>query len=154
MSNPFHLLYLGNWVTRISDFSPRNSPILPIVEYDWVCTLSQEPDHPDYRVSIHDLSSIQIPTVIIFHAAPPFYEWFLLFSFKKSSLNASVSFKVLQSLKQLLIPPPCILIRYNVYSQQHTITGWNIQPLTKYSTQEMVKIHHLRQSRSKLRKVN
>ena len=47
-----------------------------------------------------------------------------------------------------------IVIRYNVFSKQHTRTGQNIQPSTKYSTQELVKIYHLRRSQSKLGKVN
>ena len=34
--NPFRLSYPGNWVTTILDFSPRNSPILPLVEYNLV----------------------------------------------------------------------------------------------------------------------
>ena len=33
LSNLFWLTYLGNWVTTISDSSPWNSPILPIVEH-------------------------------------------------------------------------------------------------------------------------
>ena len=32
LSNLFWLVYLGNWVTTISDFSPLNSPILPLVQ--------------------------------------------------------------------------------------------------------------------------
>ena len=41
-----------------------------------------------------------------------------------------------------------IVIRYKVYSEQYTRAGWNISPKTKYSTQELVGIHHLRWSRS------
>ena len=36
-----------------------------------------------------------------------------------------------------------IIIRYNVYNEQHTRAGRIIQPLTKYSTLELVEIYHL-----------
>ena len=41
--NPFRLSYLGNWVTTISDFSPINSPILPIIKYSRVHQLRTIP---------------------------------------------------------------------------------------------------------------
>ena len=47
-----------------------------------------------------------------------------------------------------------IVIRYNVYNEQHTSALQNAQPLTKFSTQELVEIYHFRRSRSKLGKVN
>ena len=46
-----------------------------------------------------------------------------------------------------------IVIRYTVYNEQQTRAGRKIQPLTKYSTQELVEIYHLLQSWNKVRKV-
>ena len=47
-----------------------------------------------------------------------------------------------------------LVITDKVYSEQHTRAGWNIKPLTKYSTQELIEIYHLRRRWNIVGKVN
>ena len=46
LSNPFWLSYLGNWVTKIQDFSHQNSSILQIVKHNPVHQLRTIYDQP------------------------------------------------------------------------------------------------------------